>query len=74
MKLKNILVIGLTSLTLASCNDFLDVESPSLLSFKISYLCLPLFYETRQATAKSSFSARKQKSTAHLMEYMHLSL
>lgn len=29
MKLKNILVIGLTSLTLASCNDFLDVESPS---------------------------------------------
>ena len=29
MKLKNILVIGLTSLALASCNDFLDVESPS---------------------------------------------
>lgn len=29
MKLKNILVIGLTSLTLISCNDFLDVESPS---------------------------------------------
>lgn len=29
MKLKNILVIGLISLTLASCNDFLDVESPS---------------------------------------------
>ena len=29
MKLKNILVIGLTSLTLESCNDFLDVESPS---------------------------------------------
>lgn len=29
MKLKNILVIGLTSLTLASCNDFLNVESPS---------------------------------------------
>lgn len=29
MKLKNILVIGLTSLTLVSCNDFLNVESPS---------------------------------------------
>lgn len=55
MKLKNILVIGLTSLTLASCNDF--------------WMSNP-----RQATAKSSFSARKQKSTAHLMEYMHLSL
>lgn len=55
MKLKNILVIGLTSLTLASCNDFLDVESPS------SY-------------SEEFVSARKQKSTAHLMEYMHLSL
>lgn len=29
MKLKNILVIGLTSMTLVSCNDFLKVESPS---------------------------------------------
>jgi hypothetical protein len=29
MKLKNLLIIGLASLALASCNDFLNVESPS---------------------------------------------
>lgn len=29
MKLKNILLTSLTVITLASCNDFLDVESPS---------------------------------------------
>ncbi|HJD75824.1 MAG TPA: RagB/SusD family nutrient uptake outer membrane protein [Bacteroides reticulotermitis] len=29
MKLKNIILIGLTGMTLASCNDFLDVDSPS---------------------------------------------
>src|SRR5690554_2751800 len=31
MKIKN-LIIGLTALALASCNDFLDVESPSAYS------------------------------------------
>ena len=29
MKLKNTLIIGLATLTLISCNDFLDVDSPS---------------------------------------------
>lgn len=29
MKLRNILLTGLTVITLASCNDFLDVDSPS---------------------------------------------
>lgn len=29
MKLKNIFITGLAALTLASCNDFLDVDSPS---------------------------------------------
>lgn len=29
MKLRNILLTGLTAMALASCNDFLDVESPS---------------------------------------------
>lgn len=29
MKLRNILLTGLTAITLASCNDFLDVEAPS---------------------------------------------
>ena len=29
MKLRNILLTGLAAITLASCNDFLDVEAPS---------------------------------------------
>ena len=29
MKFKNTLIIGLATLTLISCNDFLDVDSPS---------------------------------------------
>ena len=30
MKLRNILLTGLAAITLASCNDFLDVEAPYL--------------------------------------------
>lgn len=29
MKIKNIIITGVAALTLASCNDFLDVEAPS---------------------------------------------
>lgn len=37
MKIKNLIIIGLTALALVSCNDFLDVESPSAYSEKFVF-------------------------------------